>query len=165
MDVSLKQQTILMGDFHNMLITGEFAAIHYDFLSGEVGAKKEDLRKSRVMEFVKFKDYGKELGTRVEEGWGSTKDAMGEGLKMWFQAEKEKAEQEEQDKYILNYIIPTTNDLKNKYKINYPTEYKDKNANEIMQIILEGFDKWNVGASTYLAWVDSAYDANATSSS
>jgi hypothetical protein len=54
MDISLKRQTILMGDFHNMLITGEYAAIHYDFLSGEVGAKREDLKKSRVMEFVKF---------------------------------------------------------------------------------------------------------------
>jgi uncharacterized membrane protein len=165
MDISLKQQTILMGDFHNMLITGEFAAIHYDFLSGEVGAKKEDLRKSRVMEFVKFKDYGAKLGTRVEEGWGSTKDASGDGLKQGFQADKEKVEQDEQDNYIQNYVIPTTDDLKTKYIIKYPTEYIDSNANTILQIILEGFDNWNKGFSFYSAWIDSAYDTNAKSSS
>ena len=82
-----------MGDFHNMLIIDDFAAIHYDFLSGKKGAKKEELKKSRVMEFVKFKDYGKDLGTRVVEGWGSTKDASGEGLK-FFQDPKERREQE-----------------------------------------------------------------------
>ena len=165
MDISLKQQTILMGDFHNMLITGEFAAIHYDFLSGAVGAKKEDLRKSRVMEFVKFKDYGNELGTRVEEGWGSTKDTSGEGLKRGFQADKEKDEQEEQDIYIQNYVIPTTSNLKEKYIIKYPTEYRDTNAEDILQIILEGFDRWNNGILSYLPWVDSVYDTNAKSSS
>ena len=56
-----------------MLITGEFTAIHYDFLKGVEG----NLNKSRVMEFVKFKDYGGDLGTRVVEGWGSTKDKSG----------------------------------------------------------------------------------------
>ena len=34
MDVTLKQATILMGDFHNMLITDEFTAIHYDIYTG-----------------------------------------------------------------------------------------------------------------------------------
>ena len=165
MDISLKQQTILMGDFHNMLITGEFAAIHYDFLSGKTETKKEDLKKSRVMEFVKFKDYGEELGTRVEEGWGSTKDASAEGLKQAFQADKEKAEQEEQDNYILNYVIPSVDNLEDKYIIKYHTEYRDKNANLILNIILEGFDKWNAGKESYLTWVDSAYDTNAKSSS
>ena len=148
-----------------MLITGEFAAIHYDFLSGALGTKEEDLRKSRVMEFVKFRDYGKPLGTRVVEGWGSTKDSSEEGLKQGFQANKEKAEQEEQDNYIQNYVIPTTDNLKNKYIIKYPTEYRDANANSILQIILEGFDNWNNGISTYLAWVNNAYDTNAKSSS
>ena len=32
MDISLKQAKILMGDFHNMLITDDFTAIHYDSL-------------------------------------------------------------------------------------------------------------------------------------
>ena len=114
MDISLKKQTILMGDFHNVLIIDDFAAIHYDFLYGEIGAKKEDLKKSRVMEFVKFKVYGGNLGTRVVEGWGSTKDSSGEGLK-YFQKEKEKREQEIQDHFFMkNYNIPKTTNLNEK---------------------------------------------------
>ena len=91
MDISLQRQTILMGDFHNMLIIDNFVGIHYDFLFGPVGAKNEELTKSRVMEFVNLKDYGGNLGTRVVEGWGSTKDEEGEGLKL-FQGEKERRE-------------------------------------------------------------------------
>ena len=73
------------------------------------------------MEFVKFKYYGRTLITRVVEGWGSTKDESVEGLKN-FQADKEKVEQEEQDNHIKNYIIPDSDDLKEKYIIKYPTE-------------------------------------------
>ena len=103
MDISLKQQTILMGDFHNMLIIDNFAAIHYDFKSGPKGG---ELNTSRVMEFVKFKDYGKELGTRVVEGWGSTKDHTVEGLKT-FQGAKEKQEQAIQDHFFMkHYQLP-----------------------------------------------------------
>ena len=101
MDITLKRETLLMGDFHNMLITDEFTGIHYDILTGT------QKKKSTVMEFVKFKYYGRALGTRVVEGWGSTKDESGDGLKN-FQADKEKAEQEEQDNKIISYEIPTT---------------------------------------------------------
>lgn len=120
MDVSLKQATILMGDFHNMLITDEFTAIHYDFLTGVEG----NMNKSRVMEFVKFKDYGGDLGTRVVEGWGITKNESSEGLKK-FQGDKEREEQENQDNFIKNYSIPDTEALRDKYWIKYPTEYKN----------------------------------------
>ena len=65
MDISLKQAKILMGDFHNMLITDDFTAIHYDFITEKEGSRTV----GKVMEFVKFKDYGNELGTRVVEGW------------------------------------------------------------------------------------------------
>ena len=157
MDVTLKQATILMGDFHNMLITDEFTAIHYDIYTGS------QKRKSTVMEFVKFKYYGRTLGTRVVEGWGSTKDDSGEGLKN-FQADKEKVEQEKQDNYIKNYNIPTSSILKEKYIIKYPTEYIDANAEDILNIILSGFDSWNNGITSYLAWVDNNYDSNAISS-
>ena len=165
MDASLKQQEILMGDFHNMLITGEFAAIHYDFRSGAKGEKEQNLRKSRVMEFVKFKDYGKELGTRVVEGWGSTKDESGESLK-YFQKEKERREQEIQDHFFLkNYNLPNTNNLTEKYFIMYPTEYRDDNANSILNKILEGFESWNTGIESYKNWVDANYASDAKSSS
>ena len=36
MDVTLKRAIILMGDFHNMLICGDFAAIYYDIFTGEM---------------------------------------------------------------------------------------------------------------------------------
>ena len=160
MDISLQQQTIIMGDFHYMLITGEFAAIYYDFYSGT----QEPLTKLRVMEFVRFTDYGGNLGTRVVEGWGSTKDPSAEGLK-YFQAEKEKAEQEAQDNYIKNYIIPDSDDLKVKYIIKNPTVYIDTNAKDILEIILKGFDSWNKDITTYLSWVNEAYDSKAISSS
>ena len=162
MDISLKQTTILMGDFHNMLISDEYCGIHYDFLSG---TSKDNLRKSKVMEFVKFKEYGNDTNpdTRVEEGWGSTKDTSYYGL-INFQKE-EKAEQERQDNYNLNYEIPNKIDLKEKYIIKYPTTYRDANAEKILDIILRGFDSWNAGISSYTTWVDSNYDINAKSSS
>ena len=160
MDVSLQQQTIIMGDFHNMLITGEFAAIHYDFYSGT----QEPLTKSRVMEFVRFTDYGGNLGTRVVEGWGSTKDNSTDGLKK-FQADKEKAEQEAQDNYITNYFIPKSDDLKVKYIIKNPTVYIDTNAKDILEILLNGFDSWNKGIESFKEWINEAYDSNAISSS
>ena len=55
--------------------------------------------------------------------------------------------------------------MKNKYIIKYHTEYRDTNANDILGIILEGFDKWNAGKDPYLAWVSSTYDTSAKSSS
>lgn len=70
MDITLKQANILMGDFHNMLICGNFAAIYYDIKT----IKGEIEKPGTVMEFVLFKDYGEELGTRVVVGWGGTKD-------------------------------------------------------------------------------------------
>ena len=94
-----------------------------------------------------------------------TKDPSGEGLKLGFQKEKEKAEQEAQDDYMKNYIIPESDDLKVKYIIKNPTVYIDTNAKDILEIILKGFDSWNKGISTFLTWVDDAYDSNAISSS
>ena len=129
MDISLKQAKILMGDFHNMLITDDFTAIHYDFITEKEGSRTV----GKVMEFVKFKDYGNELGTRVVEGWGSTKDNSYYGL-IQFQKE-EKEEQERQDNYNLNYVIPEKEDLKEKYPIKYKTSYIDENSDDILKII------------------------------
>jgi len=159
MDISLKQAKILMGDFHNMLITDDFTAIHYDFITEKEGSRTV----GKVMEFVKFKDYGNELGTRVVEGWGSTKDNSYYGL-IQFQKE-EKEEQERQDNYNLNYVIPEKEDLKEKYPIKYKTSYIDENSDDILKIILEGFDSWNKGISYYIDFVEKNYHENATSSS
>lgn len=40
------------------------------------------------MEFVEFADYGENLGTRVVESWGSTKDISYDGLVGHFQKEE-----------------------------------------------------------------------------
>ena len=157
MDISLQQANITMGDFHNMLITDNYCGIHYDFLTNG--------RKSRVMEFVRFKEYGEPLGARVSEGWGSTKDASYDGLKN-FQGDDESRVQEEQIFFVQNYQIPSNEtDLKKKYPIKYKTEYIDDNAEDILKIILEGFDAWNKGINGYNVWVTNNYDSTANSSS
>ena len=157
MDISLQQANITMGDFHNMLITDNYCGIHYDFLTNR--------RKSRVMEFVRFKEYGEPLGARVSEGWGSTKDASYDGLKN-FQGDDESRVQEEQIFFVQNYQIPSNEtDLKKKYPIKYKTEYIDDNAEDILKIILEGFDAWNKGIDDYKVWVTNNYDLTANSSS
>ena len=153
MDVSLKQATIIMGDFHNMLIIDNFCAIHYDFISNG--------KKSKVMEFVRF-DEKPEHGTYVYEGWGSTKDDSYYGLK-YFQADKEKGEEETQINDLLSYQIPSNGDLKTKYQIEYTTTYTAEEEKKL-EIILEGFDSWNNGIEAYKTWVDKAYDKNAKSS-
>ena len=66
MDVTLKRTNILMDDSHNMLICGDFTAIYYDIIT-VIGGKNSP---GTVMEFVLFKDYGDQLGTRVIVGWG-----------------------------------------------------------------------------------------------
>lgn len=157
MDISLQQANITMGDFHNMLITDNYCGIHYDFLTNG--------RKSRVMEFVRFKEYGEPLGARVSEGWGSTKDTSYDGLKN-FQGDDESRVQEEQIFFVQNYQIPSNEtDLKKKYPIKYKTEYIDDNAEDILKIILEGFDAWNKGIDDYKVWVTNNYDSTANSSS
>jgi len=160
MDISLQQQTILMGDFHNMLISDNFTAIHYDFITVTNGVKKV----GKVMEFVRFMDYGDKLGTRVVEGWGSTKDSSYDGL-IYFQGNDEKTEQEKQDDYNLKYQIPESDNLTEKYVIKYPTKYIDSNANDILQIVLNGFDNWNKGIDYYVKWVEEVFDENAMISS
>ena len=153
MDISLKQATIIMGDFHNMLITDKYCGIHYDFISNG--------RKSKVMEFVHFEEDA-EHGTYVFEGWGSTKDVSYYGL-INFQAEQERTDENTLTNELLNLEIPETTDLKAKYPIRFPTEYTAEEEKKL-EIILEGFDSWNNGIEAYIAWVDEAYDKDAKSS-
>ena len=161
MDVSLQQADIQMGAFHNMLIVGKFCAIHYDFVTGG--------RTSKVMEFVKFKEHGTEENpdTRVEEGWGSTKDDSYYGL-VSFQGNEEKEEQEGLNNYLLSYQLPTdyNKNLTLIYPVVYPIDYSfNESYSKINQIILEGFESWNNNYFEYEKWVDKYYQGNAFSSS
>ena len=158
MNLSLKKVNILMGEFYNMIICDDFTAIRYDFTT--IIEEKEF--PGVVMEFVQFKDYGEELGTRVVEGWGNVKGDNYEGM-LNFQGSEEKEIQEKQIEYIMNYEIPDTDDLQEKYPVIYPTKYKDNKAKEILRIILKGFDSWNQGIDSYLKWVNEGYDSDAES--
>ena len=159
MDIALKQTTILMGDFHNMLICEDFTAIYYDFIT-VVGENKIY---GTVMEFVKFKDYENNLGTRVVVGWGSTKDDSYHGM-INFQGDDEKMIQAEQELLLKNYKIPSETNLRLKYPVLYPSNYTGNlKANAFIDIILEGFDKWNEDKDSYLNFVDKKYSTDAIS--
>lgn len=161
MDVSLKQSNIQLGAFHNMIINGEYTAIFYD----DYKIKDDIKEKGTVMEFVWFKDYGKELGTRVAVGWGGTKGNSFNSMR-YFQGDEERMVQDEKIHLLLNYQIPNITNLTEKYPILYPTEYleKDKNkAKKFIELILEDFDQWNNNIEAYIEWVNQGYTEDAIS--
>ena len=160
MNLSLKQMDILMGAFRNMVICGEWTAIHYDTTNIKNGVSTP----SSVMEFVKFKDYGEELGTRVVEGWGGVKNNEYEQM-FHFQTEEETKLEKERLNYMINYQIPEVEDLEKKYPVLYPTVDKGNMATQIRKIILKGFDSWNEGLDIWMKWVNEAYKKDAFSMS
>ena len=159
MDVTLKQVNIQLGDFYNMVICGEYTGIFYDSTHIRGGVES----KVPVMEFVRFKEYGEGLGTRVVVGWGGTK---GDGYNSMinFQGDHEKMVQGEINNLLMNYEVPTTGTLREKYPILYPVEYLEtEKANKFIDIIMEGFDKWNSGITNYIAWLSQGYTSDAKS--
>ena len=83
----------------------------------------------------------------------------------YFQGDEESMIQNEQIHLLKNYQIPTTaGTLKEKYPVLYASEYSDsETAEKYIEIILQGFDKWNSGISDYITWVDTGYTADAKS--
>jgi hypothetical protein len=158
MNIALKQADIKMGDFHNMIINDNWTGIRYDFYT-KVG---DEYKLGMVTEFVNFKDYGGELGTRVVEGWGSTKDESSKGMAMFQGAEEKKVEQEQLE-YMQNYKIPDTENLEEKYPVLNPTKGKGEYVEEIRSIVLNGFDSWNKGYTEWLKWVYDTYSIDAES--
>ena len=159
MDVTLKQVNIQLGDFYNMVICGEYTGIFYDSTHIRGGVES----KVTVMEFVRFKEYGEGLGTRVVVGWGGTK-GNGYNSMINFQGDHEKMVQGEINNLLMNYEVPTTGTLREKYPILYPVEYLEtEKANKFIDIIMEGFDKWNTGINDYIAWLSQGYTSDAKS--
>ena len=70
MDMALKGTTMELGQFENMIISGDWTAIRYT--SRNINRQTGEGGDTAVMEFVHFKDYG-ELGMKVETGWGGEK--------------------------------------------------------------------------------------------
>ena len=80
-----------------------------------------------------------------------------------FQGEEEKAEQQQQTNYMVSYQIPDSSILSEKYMIKYPIVYESETDKRILNIILEGIDKWNNGIEYYINWLNGAYANNAIS--
>ena len=66
--------TMDLGDFDNMIIKGEWAAIRYTVKVRNLDTGAEILQ--HTMEFVKFKDNHDERGVRVVEGWALSDSAL-----------------------------------------------------------------------------------------
>lgn len=156
MDITLKKVNIQMGAFHDMIICDDWTAIRYDITTIAGGREIP----GSVMEFVNFKDYGKDLGTRVVEGWGAPKDSGYYGMAM-FQGDAQKKVQQEQFAEVLSYQIPDEVDLVKKYPILHPTTNHSEIANEMHAAIVAEFDAWNQGYDAWAAQADKFYVANA----
>lgn len=140
MGVMLKQVDIKMGAFHNIIINGDWTAIRYDIsTNGKPGT---------VMEFVHFKDYGPDLGSRVLEGWGGPRDASYHGL-CRIMTDDQKKEQKKKDEELISYVIPETDNLVQKYPVMNPTEPVGANADAMKLRILKLFDAWNQGETAF----------------
>lgn len=157
MNATLKSTDIQMGNFNNMIINGDWTAIRYD-ISTTNRQTKETVDGS-VMEFVNFKDYGDEMGTRVVEGWAGTKGADFAGLSS-FQTDEEKAQQQAALEATVNAKIPDTTNLEVKYPVTHPTPIDTDMAKMIQNVILNDFENWNQGSDVWTAWADTYYENN-----
>ena len=160
MNVALSKVKIVLGNFNNMIIIGNWTAIFYDLI---MNFGQKDIY-VKMMEFCLYKDYGGELGARCIEGWGGVKDHSYENMVL-FQGEKEKEFQKQQIDEILNYKIPDVPELDKKYPVKYPTPDKGKFGKEIRDIILKGIDSWNQNIDEWVNWVNDAYAKDAESHS
>ena len=114
------------------------------------------------MEFVNFIEYGTDENpdTRVLEGWGSTNSSNYPAMKAFREPTEVKVEKILVDE-VMAYTLPTTDNLKEKYIIKYPTTFIDTNSLIIQKIVLEGFEAWNKGISDYSDWLDQNLDTDA----
>ncbi|NGZ74678.1 nuclear transport factor 2 family protein [Saccharibacillus alkalitolerans] len=157
MNAQLKSSDIQMGNFHNMIISGDWAAIRYDISTTDRQSEKSS--DGSVMEFVHFKDYGDERGTRVVEGWAGTKGEDFEQVSS-FQNDNEKAAQQESLDAIVHKEIPDTTDLEAKYPVTSPTPIDSDMGKKIKDVILNDFEKWNQGFDSWEKWADTYYDSS-----
>lgn len=154
--LGLKAADIQMGNFNNMIICDDWCAIRYDITS--TSYKTGESNPGSVMEFVHFKDYGEELGTRVVEGWAGTRGVDFEAMTALL-TEEEQAQQQAFFDEIVSTVIPNTDGLAEKYPVRNPTGIDDELGQKIKEAILQDFDAWNQGADAWTAWADSYYDS------
>ena len=149
MNLTLRNNNILMGKFRNMIINDDWAAIHYDIrtINRETGESSD----GSVMEFVQFENYGDGLDTRVVEGWAGTKGKDYDGL-LRLLTPQEREAQEQARAEILSREIPEIDVLAVRYPVLHPTSVRTALGREIRQAILLDFDCWNKGFDAWEAW-------------
>ena len=154
MKATLRANNILMGDFLNMVICGDWCAIHYIIatINRETGVNTP----GSVMEFVNFKDYGEALGTRVVEGWAGTKGKDYAGL-AYFQTPEERIAQKAFMDGVAATELPLADNLEEKYPVCHPTPIRSDWGQEIKTAILTDFECWNQGAAAWCEWADRFY--------
>lgn len=106
-----------MGSFNNMILVDDWMAIQYDIVNTnrETGESKP----GTTMEFARFGDYG-ELGAKVDEGWGGSRNESYTGM-LNFLSEEERAAQEDFMQKLIDTVLPETDNLEEKYPVVYPT--------------------------------------------
>ena len=154
MKATLRANNILMGDFLNMVICGDWCAIHYKIAT--INRETDVNNPGSVMEFVNFKDYGPELGTRVVEGWAGTKGKDYAGL-AYFQTPDERVAQKAFMDGVAATELPQTEDPEEKYPVCHPTPICSEWGEEIKAAILTDFECWNRGAACWCDWADRFY--------
>lgn len=158
MNITLARTDIQMGDFDNMIISGNWTAIRYQTTHKDRQTGK--VTPIPVTEFVRFKDFG-DRGMKVDEGWGGTKGNSYAGL-MSFLTEEEKAAQQKMMNEFITIRLPETDNLEEKYPILYPTEINEEKAQRMKVLLLQDLDNWNQGAVAYSKWADTFFAKDVT---
>ncbi|MCH3987664.1 MAG: nuclear transport factor 2 family protein [Lachnospiraceae bacterium] len=156
---TLRRADIQMGAFHNMVIADDWCAIRYDIATTPRSGGKT--MPGTVMEFVNFKDYGPELGTRVVEGWAGTRGADYSALQH-LQNEQEQAAQKDLETKVLTFVTPDVVDLSIKYPVVHPTSIEGVNGKAIQAAVLGAFDLYNQGPDKWSGSISEALTENFT---
>jgi hypothetical protein len=151
MNLTLRNNNILMGKFRNMIVNDDWAAIHYDIRT--INRESGESSDGSVMEFVQFENYGDGLDTRVVEGWAGTKGKDYDGL-LRLLTPQEREAQEQARAEILSREIPEIDVLAVRYPVLHPTSVRTALGREIRQAILLDFDCWNKGFDAWEAWAE-----------
>ena len=156
-NVSLKKMDIQMGSFNNMILVDDWMAIQYDIIT--TNPATGETKKGTTMEFTRFGDYG-ELGAKVYEGWGGSRNDSYTGL-LSFLTDEEKAAQNAFMQEIIDTQLPETDDLEAKYPVVYPTTIDTELGQKMKKAILQDFEAWNEGYDAWSEWADTFYTADA----
>lgn len=147
MGISLQKVDIQMGNFRNMVLVDDWMAIQYEITT--------DGHPGTTMELARFKDFGSR-GVKVDEGWGGIKGNDYDGMQM-FQTDEEKAAQKEFIDGIINTELKDTDDLDEKYPVEYPTTLAGEKDEQMKELILQDIDSWNKGYDEWSAFAEEHY--------